>query len=413
MAKNTFEEDDELFGVDPNDKDDTLLGDEFSNSTIVSSDTDTKKITPASDEDKAKAKEKGKAESEEEKANRLAEEKKAADQALRDELAKEWEEEEDPDKKKPNTKTPDANTPGSEEVDGIQTVAEGLYKVGIFTKDSEDEEIPTTTEEFIEKFNSEKEKAAEALITDYASRYGDEYKDVFDAIFVDGASPREYLSKFEEVKDLKDLDLTDESNQEKIVTLGLTKLGFEPDAIKEKIKALKLSSELQTEAERYHKPLVKQEEKQLAAIQEQSKIRIEQKRLADEQYTNGITNILLDKLKKKEFDGIPVTKEVATKTKDFLDNKKWKLPSGELITDFDYFILELNKPQNHALKVKLGLMVAPIFKPGQPIDLNLGPIKKAAVSQENREIFNFNKDKKTKFNSKPKEEEEGISLKDF
>lgn len=401
-----IEQEDDLFGIDPdNSSDDSLLDEDTFTQTAVKPGTKTKDIVPASEEDKRTAKEKGKAESPEEKAKRLADEKAEVEAAFRKEAEDDWNSDPD-DKTKPKQED---KTSGVEEnsVDDntLAEIAEGLYKANIFTKESEDETAPTTQEEFIEKFNREKEIGAELLIEEFASKHGEDYRKAFDAIFVDGVSPKEYLSRFEQIQSFKGMDLADEDNQVQIVKAALTKQGWEDEDIKEKIKSLKLNSELEADATRYHKVLVKTEERDLVLLQEKSKRELLEKQTLATQYSNSIHNILSEKLKTKDFDGIPVTKEVAQKTQDFLDNKKWKLPTGELITDFDYAILELNKPQNHETKVKLGLLLASVFQPGKIINLNLSPVKKAAVSQENKEIFNFNRNKKIKFD-KQKETED-------
>ena len=63
-----------------------------------------------------------------------------------------------------------------------------------------------------------------------------------------------------------------------------------------------------------------------------------------------------DKLKEKEFDGIPLTDQIAREGFNFLTQEKYKLPTGETLTEFDKFILELKRPENHTLKVKLALL---------------------------------------------------------
>ena len=63
-----------------------------------------------------------------------------------------------------------------------------------------------------------------------------------------------------------------------------------------------------------------------------------------------------DKVKEKEFDGIPINSNLANELQDFLLVDKWKTPSGETLTDFDRSILDLKRPENHELKVKVGLL---------------------------------------------------------
>ena len=105
----------------------------------------------------------------------------------------------------------------------------------------------------------------------------------------------------------------------------------------------------------------------------------------------------------QEFDGIPVNRDSANKAVEFLEEKKWKLPSGELITDFDRVIMDLQHPQNHETKVKLALLLMKGYEPGKPLTLDLVPVAKKAVSKESNELFNFVKSKKVKAASSPTE----------
>ena len=85
---------------------------------------------------------------------------------------------------------------------------------------------------------------------------------------------------------------------------------------------------------------------------------------------------------------------------DYLTTKKFKLPSGELLTEFDKEILELKKPTNHANKVKLAMLMQLIKQ-----DPTLSTIRKRAVSQESSEVFQEvarNKSKKVVSSARPK-----------
>lgn len=415
MAQNTTGnqvEDEELFGTSPDD--DTLLGEDiFTSGGNATPNADSSKVTPASQAEQEAAKKAAQGESPEDKGIREAKEKKEAEDKLRQELEEEWNKEDPKNPKKGDKSKTSTEGDTTEDLEGFAEIAEGLYKIGIFNKESEDEEAPSNQDEFIDKFNTEIDNRVDQGITDIVSKYGDEYQELFDAIFVDGVSIHDYLQKYDHIQSFKQMDITDETNQVIVVKAALTKLGMDEKDIQEKIKALKLTSELESDAVRYQKTLIAQEEKELVLSQQKDKQLNEIKQRNAEQYTKSISTILLDKLKTKEFDGIPLTKDLAVKTRSFLDDKKWKLPSGELITDFDYAILELNKPQNHALKVKLGLLLASTFEPGKPINLDLGGIKKAAVSRENKEIFSFNRSKKIKYSQAGVTAGDEDPLKDF
>lgn len=369
--------------------------------------TDPEKVKPATDKDKQEEKEKGKALSDEERTAAIQAAKRKEEEDARKFIEGNEEEEDDEDEEddKPSSRKGKSDDDDDEESDNdFESLAKDLYKVGIFTPDDEDEqEIPSTPEEFIERFNYEKQKSAEQLVYQFASRHGEEYRDAFNAIFVNGADPKEYLSQFAQVERFKEMDLNDEDNQERVVEAALRNQGWEDDDIKDEIKKLKLNADLESTAQRHHKALVKSEEAELVKIEQESRARLERKRMIEQQYSENIRTVLTEKLKTQDFDGIPVNRDSANKAVDFLETKKWKLPSGELITDFDRVIMDLQHPQNHAAKVKLALLLMKGYEPGKPLNLDLGPVAKKAVSKENNELFNFVKSKKIKGSTTPTE----------
>jgi hypothetical protein len=93
--------------------------------------------------------------------------------------------------------------------------------------------------------------------------------------------------------------------------------------------------------------------------------------------------VLSEKLKTKEFDGIPINQRLAEEVQDMLLAKKWKNSAGETLTDFDVEILNLKKPENHELKAKVALLLK-ILKD----DPTLSTIKKAGVTKETNTLFN-------------------------
>jgi len=121
---------------------------------------------------------------------------------------------------------------------------------------------------------------------------------------------------------------------------------------------------------------------------------IEGEKQKDIQYKNSLVKILSEKIQAKEFDGIPVSEQTAQKAFDFLYNKKWQGKDGKKFTDFDKFVLELNKPENHALKIKAGLLFQN--------NLDLSKVQKKAVSKESSELFSEFATKKTKQATKQK-----------
>lgn len=64
---------------------------------------------------------------------------------------------------------------------------------------------------------------------------------------------------------------------------------------------------------------------------------------------------------------------------DYLYTKKWKTPSGELLTDWDKFVLETKNPENIAKRVKMALLALN--------DFDFSSIKKTAITGKSSELF--------------------------
>ena len=97
---------------------------------------------------------------------------------------------------------------------------------------------------------------------------------------------------------------------------------------------------------------------------------------------SNIQNVLQDKLKAKQFDGIPLNAKTANELQDFLLVDKWKTQSGEKLTDFDKAILDLKKPENHEQKVKVAMILRLLEK-----DPTLSTIQKTGISKKSSQLF--------------------------
>ena len=107
-----------------------------------------------------------------------------------------------------------------------------------------------------------------------------------------------------------------------------------------------------------------------------------QKQQIKQQYIKNVQDVLSEKLKGKEFDGIPLNPKLANELQDFLLVDKWKTPSGETLSDFDRTILDLKRPENHATKVKVALLLKILEK-----DPTLSTIQKTGVSKQTNQLF--------------------------
>jgi len=279
--------------------------------------------------------------------------------------------------------TPEAKEEIQEEPEEsvYETLRKDLIKIGIF-QESEDETEFESAEQLKDRWIAEKNTAVQNGIYSFLKdKWGDEGIEAFEAMFVHGVSPKEFSTRYAQIENFKEMDLSIESNQEKVYREYYSRLGWSADKIEKKLNSLKLNEELKDEAETVHELLVAQEEEELQDLVAQKAEQEKQRLMLRQQYANNLNKILGEKLKAKEFDGIPVTDKEARETYDYLFTEKWQLPNGEKLTDFDKDILELRKPENHETKVKLALLLRK--------KLDLTNVKKAAVTKETNELFNL------------------------
>jgi hypothetical protein len=273
----------------------------------------------------------------------------------------------------------------TEEEDGTQfsALANDLFNLGVFTKNSEDEEVSINTpEEFLERFTAEKKKGASELVQNFIGQFGEDYQNAFDAIFVKGADPKEYFGTYNQIVSFSEMDLSNEKNQVAVMKQALTDQGFEPEDINTEIERLQNYGDLDTVAARHHKVLVKKEARKLQELESEAEQVQQQKIAIKNQYVQNVQTIITDKLKEKEFDGIPINPNLANELQDFLLVDKWKTPGGENLTDFDRAILDLKRPENHELKVKVGLLMKILEK-----DPTLSTIQRTGVTKKSNQLF--------------------------
>ena len=260
-------------------------------------------------------------------------------------------------------------------------LANDLFKLGVFNEDDDDEPI-TTPEQFLQKFEAEKKKGASEIVQNFIGQFGEDYQNAFDAIFVKGADPKEYFSTYNNVVGFAEMDLTQESNQIKIMKQALADQGFDAEDIDTEVERLQNYGDLESVAAKHHKVLVKKEAQKLNQLEAQAERELQQKQAIRNQYINNVQGILEDRLKAKEFDGIPLNPKLVNELQDFLLVDKWKTPSGETLSDFDRTILDLKRPENHAMKVKVGLLLKILEK-----DPTLSTIQKTGVSKKTDQLF--------------------------
>lgn len=273
-----------------------------------------------------------------------------------------------------------------EEIEGDVTkftaLANDLFNLGVFNKDEDEEVSINTPEEFLERFNAEKKKGATELVQNFIGQFGEDYQEAFDSIFVKGVDPKEYFGAYNKVVSFSEMDLSKEQNQVSIMKQALTDQGFEPEDINNEIERLQNYGDLESVSTRHHKVLVKKEAKKLQELDREAEQIQQQKTAIKNQYVNNVQTILSDKVKEKEFDGIPINSKLANELQDFLLVDKWKTPAGENLTDFDRAVLDLKRPENHEMKVKVGLLMKILEK-----DPTLSTIQRKGASKNANQLF--------------------------
>lgn len=299
------------------------------------------------------------------------------------------EEEEEDDA--PAAKAPKADAvaaPEDEEEDDAPTsqftaLSNDLFKLGVFTKDEDEEDVSiNSAEEFLERFESEKKKGAIEVVQNFIGQFGEDYQNAFDAIFVKGVDPKEYFGTYNAIESFSEMDLSQESNQIAVIKQALADQGFDPEDITTEVERLQNYGDLESVAAKHHKVLIKKEAAKLQQLEQQRTAELQRQAAYKQQYQQNVTAVLQEKLKAKEFDGIPLNPKLAGELQDFLLAEKWKTASGETLTDFDRAILDLKRPENHEQKVKIALLLKVLEK-----DPTLSTIQKSGISKKSNELF--------------------------
>ena len=280
----------------------------------------------------------------------------------------------------------DSNDEDGEEAPTSQFTAlsNDLFKLGVFSKEDDDEEETPidTPEAFLERFQAEKKKGAIEIVDNFIGQFGEDYQQAFEAIFVKGVDPKDYFGAFSQIKSFAEMDLTQENNQVAVIKQALTDQGFEPEDVITEVERLKNYGDLESVAAKHHKVLIKKEGQKLQQMEQEKEVQLQQQQAIKQQYYQNVNNVLQEKIKAKEFDGIPINPKLAGELQDFLVTDKYKTNSGETLTDFDRTILELKRPENHATKVKLALIMKIMEK-----DPTLSTIQKTGITKKSNELF--------------------------
>jgi len=269
------------------------------------------------------------------------------------------------------------------EVNTFEALSKDLFKLGIFSKEEGEEDIEIKDEvDFAERFKYEKLKGANQAIEQFIGRFGEDYQDAFKAIYQNGVSPQDYFGTLNKIENYAEMDMTVEANQVAVVKQALTEQGLEPEDVTSEIEKIKQYGDLEEKSQKFHKVLIKKEAAKLEQLEKDSENKLRQQSAVKQQYVTNVNTVLQNKLKTKEFDGIPINPKLAGELQDFLITERYKTPSGETLTEFDRVILDLKRPENHEKKVKVGLLLKML-----ETDPTLSSIQKTGITKKVDALF--------------------------
>lgn len=266
----------------------------------------------------------------------------------------------------------------------IPEFSKDLFLSGILTKDEDEEEIPEIKdiEELLGRFKYEQRKGSVQILENILSNFGDEYREAFNAIYMNGVNPKDYFGHLNRIQNISSLDMTILENQKTVMKYYYKSLGWDDNKTAAKIERLENIGELESESAEIQQTLVTRENEELENSKEESRQKLLAEQQAEQDFENSVHRILSNKLKEKEFDGIPLDQKLAGQVNGYLTEKRWKLPTGRKLSDFDKDLLDLDRPENRELKVKYALLLQTL-----KADPTLSRLQKKAEAKASNTLF--------------------------
>lgn len=328
-----------------------------------------------------KKEEEVKEDEEEEVTDPFAEDEKEEEEETEEE---EDEEEEDENKEGGENKT---DKEDKNPKNNFKSLADDLFRLGVFTQQEDEPELETG-QDLLQRFQMQGQLNATAWLDNFLGRFGDDRKELFDAIFINGVDPQGYLPVYNQVQEFERLDLTSVDNQKVVYREFYKRAGLKPETIEKNLAKSLDYGDLEDTITELHEQIVEQDKDSLAQQKIERDVAEANKKRADADYKNSLQKILGEKLKTREFKGIPLTEQRAKEAIDFLHTPKYKTANGQLLTEFDKFILESKKPENIENRILIALMKMDNF--------DFSKIEKKGVSKETNELFTSLAQKVTK-----------------
>lgn len=311
-----------------------------------------------------------------------------------DKDTKKKKEEEEANEDDEEEETEEGKKAGKEKGNNFEQLAADLFRLGVFTQQEEEIEIKAG-EDLLKRFQLQGQLNATSWLDNFLGRFGDDRKELFDAIFINGVNPKTYLPVYNQVEEMESLDLTNVDNQKSVFREFYKRAGLKPETIEKNLSKALDYGDLEDTITELHEQIVEQD-KQSLEDQKIEEARVEaNKKRADVEYKTNLQKVLGEKLKAREVKGIPITEQRVREVIDFLHTPKYKAANGQLLTDFDKFILESRKPENIENRIIIALLKMDNF--------DFSKIEKKGVSKETNELFTSLAQKVTKQKSRTAE----------
>lgn len=274
---------------------------------------------------------------------------------------------------------PVVEEPAKEDEVDYSVIYKTLVDQGILSEDEEVTEVGDG-EILLEQFKKEGRRIANEEISGVLNQAGQGAWDAFKAIIFDKVDPELYFKSQVTIERYQNLDLEDEQNQEVVVRNYYKSLGWQDEKIAKKLTKLKDYDDLKDEAEVAQEKLIELEQRNAQQLQAQKQQEIKIKEQQKAFYEQEMFKIAQNKLKTKDFDGIPVTEKVANNTLNYLTQPAYQIPAtGEVISAFDNMLLELKRPENFEKAFKIALL--------EQAGWDFSKIKTKALSEKSNELF--------------------------
>lgn len=267
---------------------------------------------------------------------------------------------------------------GQVEENQYAVLAKDLFKLGVFSEQEKEGEIKSG-KDLLDRFQLQGQLNATQWLDNFLARHGEDRKELFDAIFISGVDPEEYLPVFNQVQQFEKLDLTDVENQKSVFREFYKRTGLKPETIEKNLQKTLDYGDLEDNISELHEQIVQQDKEAMEEMRVSKERQEAEKKRSETEYRTSLQKLLNTKVKEQEFKGIPLNETKAREVVDFLTTPKYRTPNGQLLTEFDKFILESKKPENIESRVIISLLKMDGF--------DFSKIEKKGVSKETNELF--------------------------